>query len=52
MKIGRQRADVVVGNVSGIPGKAHGDGWVYLETKYTEGQERVSCDVWTTIGWR
>ena len=49
--MGRQRADVVVGSVSGGSGKAYGDGWVYLKTKDAEGQATVSFDPWVIVGW-
>ena len=50
--MGRQRADVVVGNAGGVLGKAHGDGWVCSETMHVEGQVKVSSDLWMIFGWR
>ncbi len=47
--MGRLRADVVVGEDDEGPGKAHGDGWVYLETRHAEGQVKAIGDLWTIV---
>lgn len=52
LKMGRLHADVVVGEDDESPGKAHGDGWVCLETRHAEGQVKVIGDRWMIVGWR
>jgi hypothetical protein len=51
LTMGRPYAGVVVGSVGG-PGKAHGDGLVYLETMHAEGQVKANGDLWTIVEGR
>ena len=51
LTMGRPYVDVAVGSDGG-PGKARGDGWVYLEMMHAEGQVRVNGDLWTIVEGR